>query len=199
MGGFTAGSSGKTFPVLAAGVYAGVCTTLVDVGVQSGGKFKDMPKIVLGFELPDAPARTDGKPTMIYRNITLSMSKKGNLRPLIESWFGKQFPSDEAAGAFELPKLIGKAALVNVTNAKRGDKEYANISGLTPLMAGQAAPVAKSEAVLYTPKLPETVNNLEKVAPWIRTLIDNQIVEGEKLAPVAATSESADSGDDIPF
>lgn len=195
---FTAPSQGKAFKALKPGVYAGVLTTLVDIGLQPGGRYKDANKIVLGFELPDAPARDDGKPVMIYKNVTRSMNAKATLRKMIESWFGKNFPTDEAAGTFDLQKLIGKAALVNVTNDERGGKVYANIGGLTPLMAGQTAPKALGAAVFYTPSDESTAGALDSIPAWIRKLIDEQIREGEQMAPVAAV-EGADDGDDIPF
>lgn len=196
--GFKAPPSGGDYKPLAAGVYAGVCALLVDVGVQkqNNPKFKDTNKIVLGFELPDAPERDDGKPTMIYKTLTLSMNKKGNLRKLIESWFGKQFPSDEAANDFDLDKLLGKAALVNVTNDERGGKVYANIGGLTPLMAGMAAPKAKGATLFYSDKAPEMSGSLGDAPEWIQKLHAEQI---RPETPVAAALEGADGGDDIPF
>ena len=195
--GFKAPQQGSTFKALEAGVYAGVCTLLVDIGLQPGGRYKDAKKVVIGFELPDAPPRDDGKPVVIYMNVTGSMDKKANLRKRIEGMFGKAFSTEEAARDFDLDKLLGRACLVNVSNDERNGKVYANIAGLTPLMAGMPAPVAKGTTVFYTERLPETRGALESVPSWIRKLIDEQIREGEKL-PVAAV-EGSDDGSDIPF
>lgn len=196
--GFTARQQGGSFKPLAAQVYAGVATLLADVGMQPGGRYKDAYKVVIGFELPDAPPRDDGKPVMIYKNVTNSMDKKANLRKLIESWFGKQFESDEAAKKFDLSKILGRSALVNVTNDERNGKVYANIGGLTPLMAGMAPPKAKGETVFYSEIVPETAGNKEKLPEWIVKLIDeSQIREGEPLETTAASA--TDGGDDIPF
>lgn len=191
--------SGGTFKALEAGVYAGVCVSVIDVGIQAGGKFKDANKVVIGFELPDAPARDDGQPTVIYVNRTLSMNKKGNLRKDIEGMFGKAFPSDEAASDFDLDKLLGRPALVNVNNVERNGKVYANIAGLTPLMAGMAAPKAKSEPLFYTEKIPETTGSIDRVPSWIRKLIDNQLRPGEPVSGGVAVGGQALADDDIPF
>ena len=82
----------------------------------------------------------------IGRTFTASMSEKANLRKLIESWFGKKFPNDEAAADFDCTKLLGYKCLLNVTHTEKGQKTYANVANATPI------PKYSGNAVGDTPK-----------------------------------------------
>lgn len=200
--GFKARQQGGSFKPLDAGVYAGVCTMLVDVGMQPGGQYNDAYKVVLGFELPGAPERDDGKQVTISTTLTNSMDKKANLRKFIESWFGKGFPSEEIAKEFDLSKLLGKVALVSVTHKERQGKVYANITGLTQLPKEMPAPTAKGETLFYTEEMPteERSKAYAALPEWIRKKVDDQIrPETEVKTPAGVAAGAVDGGDDIPF
>jgi hypothetical protein len=74
-------------------------------------------------------------PMMISQQYTLSAGKKANLRKDLESWYGKEFNDDdlEKAGGFDLKKLLGKAALLNLKHSRDG--KYANVVSVNPPMA----------------------------------------------------------------
>lgn len=180
------------------GVYPVVCTSLVDLGLQApfNPAYKTVYKLAIGFDFP-TETREDGSPEKLTMILTASMHKKGNLRKMIEGWFGKSFPNDEAANNFELKELLGKVGYANVTHNTRGEKTYANISSLIPLPKGMAAPTTDTPFLYYSEagdQPPAERSEAYAALPeWLRTKIDNQ---------VRAESEAGnddDGNDDIPW
>lgn len=188
-------SVGSDFEPIPVGVYPVVCTSLVDLGLQApfNPSFKTVYKIAIGFDFP-TETREDGSPEKLTMILTNSMHKKGNLRKMIEGWFGKSFPSDEAANNFELKELLGKVGYANVTHNTRGEKTYANISSLIPLPKGMAPPTTDTPFLLYSEDGSQPADERSKayaaLPEWLRTKVDNQ---------VRAEEDSGDLDDDIPF
>lgn len=140
----TGGGNFKTVP---AGVFIGRCWELIDLGTQTNetGLYagKSDHKIKIGFELfgeeEDGTPLTimvEGKgemPLTITKDYTVSLHEKANLRKELEAWRGKPFTEEEAKG-FDVSKLIGAYAMVNVTHKTNAQgKVRANISGLSPI------------------------------------------------------------------
>lgn len=139
----TGGGNLKTVP---AGVFIGRCWELIDLGTQTNetGMYagKSGHKIKIGFELfgddeDGNPLTIDvyGKemPLTITKDYTVSLHEKANLRKELAAWRGKDFTEEEAKG-FDVTKLIGAYAMVNVTHKTNSQgKVRANISGLSPL------------------------------------------------------------------
>jgi hypothetical protein len=134
------------FKTVPAGAFIGRCYELIDMGTQTNetGQYagKSDHKIKIGFELfgddeDGNPLTTevDGKemPLTITKDYTVSLHEKANLRKELTAWRGKAFTPEESE-AFDVSKLIGAYAMVNVTH-KTNDKgkTRANISGLSPL------------------------------------------------------------------
>jgi hypothetical protein len=162
-----------------------ICTGVIDFGLQPGSAMYPKPKhqVYIRFELPDETITytKDGEevsgPMSIGRTFTASMGSKSNLRPFIESWFGKKFPSDDAAGAFDLSKLLGRACLLNVTHQKKGDKTYANVQAATPLLKGMVPPAQHNPSVLYSLDEPDPAA-LKSLPEWMQKKVASRLVEG---------------------
>lgn len=198
--GFKARQQGGNFKPLEPGIYAGVCTTLVDVGMQDAGKFGQKYKVVLGFTLP-GKLKDNGEPYTISETVTNSMDKKANLRKWVESWFGKGFPSEEAAKDFDLTKLLGKVAYVNVINKERNGNVYANISGLVPLPKELPQPTFDGDKLFYTDEMvgEERSKAYAALPEWIRKKVDEQIRAEEPVDVNTTAKSDAQTDDDIPF
>lgn len=137
-------SGGGNFKRVPPGAYIGRCYSLVDLGTQlTTGQYgeKLQHKLRLGFELfgedeQGAPLtiEIDGKemPLTITKGYTVSLHEKSGLRRDLAAWRGKDF-SDEEAKAFDVSKLLGAYAMVNVTTSETNGKTYSNIAGLTPI------------------------------------------------------------------
>lgn len=163
-----------------AGMHHGVCYGVVDIGTQQGNSnFPPRRKVLIMFEIPAQRIKLtkDGKELDLPRAVsvrhTLSLASKGNLRPMLESWRGRPFTAEELDG-FDLAKLVGVNGLVNIVHNTAGDKTYANVAAVTPLVAGMPKLKPESPTVFFSLSdvgpgftLPDTLPD------WIKGLIMN--------------------------
>jgi hypothetical protein len=134
-------SSGGDFLPPPAGTHVATCYRLVDLGTQTvewQGELKKQHKIMVSWELPDELMQS-GQPFSVHQRYTLSMHEKATLRKHLEAWRGKAF-DDESAGAFDISSILGKACFLSIIHATKGDKTYANISGVSKLPKNTPAP-----------------------------------------------------------
>ena len=137
-------SGGGNFKKVPPGAYIGRCFSLIDLGTQfTDGAYgpKSQHKIKIGFELfgedeqgEPLTVDVDGQqmPLTISKTYTVSLHEKAGLRRDLAAWRGKDF-TDEEAKAFDVAKLLGAYAMVNVTISETNGKSYTNIAGLTPI------------------------------------------------------------------
>lgn len=196
------------FEPVPAGSHIAVCDIVADIGLQPGSALFPKPKrqVYIRWQLPNERIdfEKDGKkqvgPAVVGKTYTASMNEKANLRHHLESWRGKQFTDDEAEN-FDVSAILGKPCMITVMHTQKGDRTYANISGIGPLPKGISAKtiVAEGNTLFYADN--ETANY--KLLPeWLRKKIDGQI------SPPAVAGEPSQNGnndameitdDDIPF
>jgi hypothetical protein len=202
----------KDFEMVPAGNHIAICTGVIDLGIQPGSGMYPDPKhqVYIRFELPTETIsyEKDGQqvtgPMSVGRTLTASMSEKANLRKLIESWFGKKFPTDDVAADFDVKTLLGRKCLLNVTHTEKGQKVYANIANATPIPKGMSADYPQHNPSVYFSLASSDQAVYDKLPKWIKEKIDNRIVEEEKRTkPTDSFDERnpppADFDDDIPF
>ena len=137
---------GGDFELAPAGNHIGRCIRIIDIGTIETvfeGKSLWQPKIKLGFELP-LEKMEDSRPFSVWSELTLTMNKKGNLRPLLEGWRGKSF-TDEEAEDFDILKLLDKTCMINVVH-KEG---YANINSIAQVPKGTKCPDPINEVYVF--------------------------------------------------
>jgi hypothetical protein len=199
------------FEIVPSGNHIAICNAIVDLGLQPGSGQYPEPKrqVYVRFELPTERIKykKDGAdlegPMSIGRSFTASMSEKANLRKFIESWFGKKFPTDDAAADFDLFNLLGRKCLLNVTHAEKAAKTYANIQNATPIPKGMTADYPQHNESLYYSLDDHNQQTFMALPEWLRKKIDGRIrmPESERIPddePAMATS-GEDFDDDIPF
>lgn len=196
------------FAIVPAGNHVAICNAVVDLGVQPGSGMYPEPKrqVYVRFELPTEPVTyvKDGQeitgPMSLGRTFTASMSEKANLRKFIVSWFGKQFPSDDAASDFDHALLIGKKCLLNVTHTEKGDKTYANIANATPIPKGMQADYAQHNAALFFDLMDPDNRAFERLPEWLQKKIHERLDDKQSDPPPPSTqANGAPYDDDIPF
>jgi hypothetical protein len=204
--------AGGDFEIAPAGNHVAICNAIVDLGMQKGTVMYPAPKhqVYLRFELPNETVKyiKDGRemsgPMSIGRRFTASMSGKANLRKFVESWFGKPFPTDEAAADFDLSVLLGRKCLLNVThNEKPGGKTYANISNATPIPKGMQADFAQQNpSINFDITQPDNAA-FERLPEWLQKVVHDRLGDrpDESSPPPTngAQVEAGDFNDDIPF
>lgn len=140
-------NEGGTFTPAPEGQFQAVCVDVVDMGILEStweGKVRKVHKIRIVFQLDELGE--DGKPFMVSQFLTLSLGEKANLRKFLESWRGKKFSADELRDGFDVEKLIGAGALIQVVHAEKGEKVYANIQSIMKAPKG-AAPLQPKDYV----------------------------------------------------
>lgn len=200
---------GKDFKKVSQGVHFAICNMVVDLGIQSSnymGKPKSAHKVYLRFEVPDERVtyEKDGKeveaPCAIGITYTLSLSEKANLRHALENWRGKAFTAEELKG-FDITAVAGKCCQIMVQHDTKGDKTYANITGIMGPSREQKdrAATAKSEVgvVVYSLEAPEV--NWDKLPKWLQEKVQDRVMPPS----VTHATEQAPAGDDwdtdVPF
>ena len=221
----------KTYTLPPAGTHVARIYKFINLGTRIQnwkGQPKDYPDTLVEFtlELPNelnefeveenGEKKTIQKPFVISREFTLSMSHKGHLRPFVEGIIGAQL-TDAEAGAFDIEQLVGMTCLATIvhTKSKDGERTYANISTVAPLMKGTEAPAPVNEPVFMDVKtmtldefnaLPDFKQKKIKISDEWKARFDPDEIERKKKLQQeidARKPQSADSEEigpeDIPF
>lgn len=201
-------TGGGDFTITPTGNHRGVCTMVVDLGnqrVQSqmyGEKIKH--QVYVAWELPDEQITWTDKdgaertgPMRIGKTYTVSLHENANLRADLESWRGQPFTETELDG-FDISKLAGVAALINVTHKASGNgKTYANVTAVTPLPKGMEKPTPANGSIVYDA---DNISAFDNLAEWLQKKIQDQIVQREDDPPEQRTYNMADElSDEVPF
>lgn len=202
--GFTASDNGGgNFKRVPPGAYIGRCYSLVDLGTQlTTGQYgeKMQHKLRLGFELfgedeqgEPLTIEVDGKqmPLTITKGYTVSLHEKSGLRRDLVAWRGRDF-TDEEAKAFDVSKLLGAYAMVNVTTSETNGKTYSNIAGLTPIPGAlkNAKPAPVHANVIF---------DLDKPDMAVFANFHEKLQEAIKKSPEWAQAQRGATGfDDLP-
>lgn len=143
-------TGGKEFEQAPVGNHIGRCVGMIDIGTQQGeylGKTTHARKIVVRFELPNeliSEGDFAGKPFVVSKFYTASLSEKANLRKDLVSWRGREFTEEELRG-FDAKNILDKPCMVNVTHTEKGK---AKVSGITPVPKGMVVP-GRVNDILY--------------------------------------------------
>lgn len=221
---FIATDSGgnSNFKRVPPGAYIGRCFNLIDLGTQfTDGQYgpKSQHKIKLGWELfgddengQPLTIDIDGKdmPMTISKSYTVSLHEKALLRKDLAAWRGKDFTEEEAK-AFDVAKLLGAYAMVNVTHSETNGKTYTNVAGLTPIpgVLKNAKPDPVHANVLFDLDKPdmavfatfhEKLQEAIKRSPeWQKSTGQSRDLQERQAPPRQASSGFEDMDDDIPF
>jgi hypothetical protein len=196
---YPAKSGGVDFDPVPAGSHIAVCDCVCDLGLQSGSTLYPQAKqqVYVRWELPNERIEftKDGKkqvgPMVIGKTYTASMNEKATLRHHLESWRGRQF-TDEEAAQFDVAAVLGKPCMLTVMHTQKGDKTYANITGIGPLPKGidRKTIIPEIAAVVYSPDNTATYQQLPE---WLRKKIDAQILPEKPAEPQAPPPEDYDN------
>lgn len=143
---------GKEFEQASSGNHIARCVGLIDLGTQQSeyqGKTTYARKIVVRFELPNelmAEGDYAGKPFLVSKFYTASLSEKANLRKDLESWRGRPFTDKELMG-FDSKNLLDKPCMVNVVHTEKGK---AKIASIAPVPKGMDIPPRINEVLFFS-------------------------------------------------
>lgn len=213
----SASSNGKTFEIVPSGNHLARCYQLIDLGTQQTewkGKPKLQHQVLVYFEVHSEDANgkptytSEGKPMMISKKYTVSLSENSYLRADLRGWRGREFTDDELK-KFELKNVLGAWAMLSVIHRESNGKTYANIDAITqvsPAVKKAGLPDPHNELVLFDVDNPDMdvfeklssglQDKIKASAEW-RTKFGNfDPRETKHGRPMHADS---DMDDDIPF
>ena len=169
---------GGDFEPVPEGQHIATCVLVADIGTQESNNPNYAPqrKVVIGFEIPSLMMVFDDEkgeePRMISSTYTLSLGDKAYLKRDLQTWRGKAFTPEELDG-FDLEKLAGVPATIQVIHAQRDGKTYANINSITPVPKGNAPPEIFNPVRLYSVG-DHSQARYDELPDWIKAKIDAQ-------------------------
>ncbi len=126
------------------GMHLARCYKIVDLGTQPKSTkdgLKYQRTIMINFEVHGEGAdgkplvTSRGEPMSIAQDYNLTLNEKATLSKHLEGWRGATFSKHEREGGFDIKKILGVWAMINVTASvsQKNGKTYHNISGLMPV------------------------------------------------------------------
>lgn len=202
-------SGGKTFDPVPAGVHNAVCYMVMDLGSHFDKKFaKHTHSVLIGWEIPGERIIIEKEgvkhdlPRAISRKYTISLHEKATLRKDLQTWRGRMFTDEELKG-FDIKNILGKSCMIQVIHEKVGEKTYANIGAIMPLMKGTPALVAENPLKFYS--IEDDRDVIPKDTPqWIIDIIRSseewqQFGPTEEVPVGEAEPAGADDDSSVPF
>ena len=144
-------TGGGEFEQPEAGSYAATCYRIIDIGTQRGeymGVANEQHKCIIGFELDELMSTGEhaGKPFVVGKFYTVSLSEKANLRRDLEGWRGRAF-TDEELNGFDSKNLLGKPCMLSIVKTDKGKTKIASISKMPK---GMTAPALVNEQQYFS-------------------------------------------------
>jgi len=208
MGLVASDKGGKGFDPVAEGVHNAVSYSVVDLGTHLDEKFRNRNhSILITWEIPSEriEIERDGVkmnlPRAISRKYTLSLNEKANLRKDLQTWRGRVFTEQELQG-FDIKNVLGKSCMIQVIHNKSGEKTYANIAAIMPLMKGVAPLVPENPLVFYS--MTDHRDQIPDMVPeWVRDIIKTsdewQAFRPAEESHPPAGNDVPDNSDEVPF
>jgi hypothetical protein len=136
------------FKLTPAGQYQAVCCELIDLGYSTknyknkdtgADEPKQVHEISFNFQINKVDDETGKRFEVRSAPLNLVLSEKSNLYKFLLSWRGHGLTADELKPpGVVLDNLVGRNAIISVVHNKPGDKTFANIGSIMPLMDGLA-------------------------------------------------------------
>lgn len=197
MGIYVSSNAEGSYKEVPTGTHRAICKMIVDLGLQEAtfnGETKVKPKLYMRFEVSDERTDDGSKPLEVGITLGANLSKKGTLRPLLESWRGRAFTEAELQ-KFDVTAVLGKPCLLSVLQETRGDKVYANIKSISPLLKNMEAPKLEGKLVKYSA---DDTGQWDDLPTWLQEKVRAAKSPAAKaVAAVPAVSEA--DLDSIPF
>lgn len=195
-------NGGGEFEQPPVGTHVAICTKIIDIGTQKSeyqGQANIRRQCIIGWELPKELMTTGdhaGKPFIVSKFYTASLSEKANLRKDLANWRGRDFSEQELAG-FESKNILGKACMISLTP---NDKNKIRVTGVMALPKGTTVPPQANPSLYFSldefdravfEKLSDGYKKFIIASPEYRHVTNPQ--------PPSGGAHFDDMDDDIPF
>lgn len=216
----SASSNSSKFEIVPSGNHLARCYQLVDLGTQQTewqGKAKVSHQVLIYFEVHSEDANgkptttPEGKPMMISKKYTVSLSENSYLRADLRGWRGREFTPEELKN-FELKNILGAWAMLSVIHRESNGKTYANIDAITqvsPAVKKAGLPEPHNELVLFDLDEPDMAvfekfsaglqDKIKASAEWRTKFGKFDPRDTKHGRPMHADSDLDDDISDVPF
>ena len=187
----------ESFSKAPAGQFQAVCCEVVDLGYsqktyknqQTGAdEQRNVHEIQYIFQINKVDSETGKRYEVRSKPFNLILSEKASLRAFLLQWRGHDLLPAELKPPGVDVDLTGRNALLQVVHNQSGDKTYANIGAIMPLMEG----MAEIQALDYQPKQDSITAKQNAAAAGASN--------GSAQAPMTAPPQTdAVKTDDLPF
>jgi hypothetical protein len=135
-----------SFKMAPAGQFQAVCAEVIDLGHsqktyrndQGVDETKTIHEIQYIFQLNKVDDETGKRFTVRSKPFNLMLSEKSNLRAFLLAWRGHDLTDAELKPPGVDVDLTNRNAIISVVHNKVGDKTYANIGAIMPLLENTA-------------------------------------------------------------
>jgi len=139
------------FILAPAGVTAATLTVLAYLGKHEStwqGQVRTRELVGLSWEL--AERGPDGRALAVTETLTASLHPKAVFYSRVLALTGGQEPPP----GFNLADLLGRAGIITIQHAVRGDRTFANVAAVGPLPRGMSAPAPSVAVTFYDIEAP---------------------------------------------
>lgn len=169
-----ADSGGGDFEPAPIGNHIARCVKVIDLGTQKG-EYQGTPlirrQVTIAWELPGelmTEGAGKGKPFLVSKTYTASLSEKATLRKHLESWRGRAFTADELKG-FDSKNILMKPCMLSILHTEKGK---AQVSGVAAVPKGLEVPAQVNKSVYFSLEPDEfSLEVYESLGKWHKETI----------------------------
>lgn len=154
------------------GVYTGIASQIVDLGVQENSMFgKKQRKLMIVWNIVGEYVTVNDKqlPRVMSKEYTMSLSEKSTLRKDLEAWRGRPFTSEELEG-FDLRNILNVPCQLQLIQKEANGKTFLNIASIMSIPKGMKVEPLE-ETVVFDTYDYNTWENYDKIPNWIKEKI----------------------------
>lgn len=190
-----------------AGAHTAVCVGFIDLGTQPKSPFYEdaspQHKVRISWEIDEM--MDDGRPFVVSKQYTWSMSDRATLRAHLESWRGRPFKKEDfGVGGFDTKNLLGKPCTLTIQHKEVSGNVRGVVAGVAPIMKGVKAFTPHNE-MTYLSLDPERFD--AEVLKNLGEKTREMITQSPEYAALTSAKNGADQGrqynedldDEIPF
>lgn len=154
------------------GVYTGIATSIIDLGVQENTMFGNKQrKAIIVWNIVGETVKVNDEilPRVMSKEYTMSLGEKSTLRKDLEAWRGKPFTTEELKG-FDLRNILNVPCQLQINQQDKNGKTYVNIAAIMAIPKGmKVEPI--TDTYVFDIDESETWNNYDKIPNWIKEKI----------------------------
>lgn len=133
---------------------------------------------IVGLQWELSEPGPEGKVLSVTETLTASTNEKSIFYTRLLALMGGREPPP----GFDLSQLLGRGAVITITHAVKGDRTYANVTGVSPLLRGMQAPTPSVQPTFYD-LLADHEKGYNQLPPRFKKMADKGVDPRTKPAP----------------